>query len=1183
MLLFPAQRFAMLSHEVSQKKNAAPVSISYLQALLRANPDDRNLRLNLAGQLAQAGKVHKAQLVLKPLSGSNNKEVMWLRLELAWPDFHVAKPGTPARKRRRDFLGVLLRAVEGESNISVPHLETLAQRWLAIGKPAHAAHVYQRLARVDSVRAYHWYSKAAHWWLAANNPERASTAWQAVLAATNDPAKPPKAALDALQTVRQSSNVSGLSLASRFIHANPNDPAFLNIGIKIAMAQNHLKQARAWSAKYVELKPDDRSALERDTQIALALNQLDHALVNLKKLIAKKPDDTGLVARMAQVQLWNGQTKAALANYEKLAKSLHSDHYDTRVIKLAQDTHDTHAILAALDRIRNRHPLDSKHRKLLGDVLNSEGRPDRAIHLYRRWVNSGSAPRHVWVRLAKLEKQTGDLKRARRTWEHIAHKFGRALDETRARAHLLLDQWRTKEALAELESLPHKPAADNTQAADYWNTIGRLAWNLGQKIKARKAYRQLFLTQRINQTGYLRLARAAAETGHVNLAMRVAQSDWQTNGDTKMIIAMLGEAQRLHRPDLTKHLLAMAGQHRKRFAGSADYWQYVGDYAFTQRNFATARQAYLKALSITPGNAGVRSALLYTLAKSDHLKMLRHYLTAWESNGTSDPQLWQAFAMAYSRLGKTRRALPWYKRAVHAQPKNYLLILQYADALQHDHRFELALRMRHYALMKLRPELMHDLKAHGRLPRDETKREARILSAQAKMLGPDEAREWLADALKGRQGKRLSAVDMEMLFSYYLSRRQPAYARYWLLAAERRRLSTKDWQKMTIALSRNNQVKMQNLLTRMSSDSTIGVSDRINALRHLDFHAKALTTALNHSHPGVPSSASAEALPRYAAKLYRRMPQNYGTHVAMHRISNLDITSESLFLYLSSERWTTHFKLGTRQFNTTRSDFDLHGLADERYGSLAISRRERRGLTKLKLGALETNAKSIFQANLDQQWKITNRLEGTLFAHYNQPANETGQLRVLGIRDRFGGSFDYKFTARDSATMTAAYSNFYSREGHNKLGDGFILDSSLAHYLVNGKTHSLRIRAFANTEHNRLAARLPASLAARLPRKATVGNVVPRRYTFVGAGISFSRGTPDKKYPLVSSPRYKLKVDTGYALPGDQLGVSARFEIGTRVLGSDELSLSLGVDETGSKTRQNSYSAEIEYRYFLGR
>ena len=134
-----------------------------------------------------------------------------------------------------------------------------------------------------------------------------------------------------------------------------------------------------------------------------------------------------------------------------------------------------------------------------------------------------------------------------------------------------------------------------------------------------------------------------------------------------------------------------------------------------------------------------------------------------------------------------------------------------------------------------------------------------------------------------------------------------------------------------------------------------------------------------------------------------------------------------------------------------------------------------------------------------------------------------------------------------------------------------------------GPTHQVQVRGFANTQQNFLEDDLPSDMAARLPAGTELDDVVPTRYTFVGAGVSFARGIPGEEYPVVASPRYRFDLDAGYVMPDNDFGIGANFAIGTRILGSDELSLNFGVDQTGSNTQDNSYSGSIKYQYFLGR
>jgi predicted Zn-dependent protease len=1183
VLLFPARRFLSLSHGDSESEKPSSVSITYLEALLEANPDDDQLRLNLARQLAAAGNIPKALEVMAPLSDSTDANARWLYHQISWQAFNALEADDPRRAAQRGELLAQMNAIEQNQELTSTQLEMLAGRWLELGEPARAAGLYERLAVENPDRAYEWYGEAGRWWLAADAPQRAAAAWQSAFKVADDESRRRDAALAALDAAQQTSDGSSLRMAGEFIDAYPNDPTFLDIGIEMALANNRLAQAQVWSRRYVELRPDDEQGLERDAQIALARNQLDEALAGLKRLVERNPNNESLRAQLAQVQVWAGQPAAALANYKILARQSSSDEYDNQIIDIATDLNDTSAVLAALNRIQSRHPLNTSQRRLLVDVLNSEGDPDRAISMLSNWVRSGSVDRDLWVRLATLQELNGDVTGALGTWNDIASRFGRSVEESQARGRLLTRAWQLDEALAVMTSLPDKPGTANEQQIFYWETVGELAWNQNKPAIARDAYYQLYLGRKLEPNGYLRLVETAVATGRMDMAMEVARTDWRENQHADIIVAMLGAAQREQRPDLTRELIAMAETRPNLFAQSADYWQLYGDYQFEQRHLDRARIAYLKSLSLSPDDAGVRSALLYTLAEGGYTEELARYVNAWSDDAKNDARQWPVFAMAYSRLGQTRMALPWFDRAVQRDPDNYLLVLDYADALERGRRFDSARRMRQYALTELRPRLMAHLQAQGKLTRQQREQDGRILSVQATMLGADEGRAWLRRALDGRSGSELTPTDVEMLFGYYLSQEEPAYSRYWLLQAHRRRLATEDWQELAVALQANDQVAMQRILDGSRPDGDIGIADRITALRQLDYRARALVLALEHERPNEPYVTGIDIVPRYAAELYREMPQNFGTELIVRSISDLDVTSESVFLRLSGEKLSTRIELGSRQLSADDDFVDMTGLDDERFANVVLNWRERRGMTTVRVGAVSTDAKDIAQFGLRQDWQLTSNVGAAVFLDINTLADETGQLRALGVRDDLGVGFEWVLNPRDSFSFTARYSQFHSREDRNDLGDGYGVEASFAHSLMVGPTHQVQARVFANTEQNFLEDDLPDDMAARLPAGTNLDDVVPTRYTFIGAGLSFARGIPGEEYPVVASPRYRLDIDTGYVLPDNDFGISANFAIGSRILGSDELSLNFGVDQTGSQTQDNSYSGSIKYQYFLGR
>ena len=192
---------------------------------------------------------------------------------------------------------------------------------------------------------------------------------------------------------------------------------------------------------------------------------------------------------------------------------------------------------------------------------------------------------------------------------------------------------------------------------------------------------------------------------------------------------------------------------------------------------------------------------------------------------------------------------------------------------------------------------------------------------------------------------------------------------------------------------------------------------------------------------------------------------------------------------------------------------------------------------------------------------------------------KVGAINTGFAYNGYGYFGSYGITQVDLTTMEVINKKKIPGAGlyASSLGDGYGLEASFAHSLMVGPTHQVQARIFADTSQNFLEDDLPSDMAARLPAGTNLNDVVPTRHTFLGAGLSFARGIPGEEYPLVASPRYQLNIDTGYVLPDNEFGISANFAIGSRVFGSDELSLNFGVDEFG----ESASAGELYERFSL--
>lgn len=1158
ILLFPGQDY-FTGLGVKLGETSTDVSIAYLQKRLREDPDNVVMRLDLVRELMKAGLYEQARRILAPVAGSDDPDVRWVRLELTWRRYVAMAPGSEARAERREAVESQLEALP-LSELSDSQLEAAARLWLALERPGQASLVYERLAVREGRSPERRY--LGEWWL-------------------NDPREQVrrKAALDALKTARQSTEVDAVAMARRLLAHDPEYAALLDLAIEIAWSQGDLKTAMEWADRYAGLRPDDRAAAERKVKIELQAGRPEKAAATLRDLLRRYPDATAQRETLARVLEWTGKPQQALAQWRRLARRSGAARHDREVIRLALMVDDREAAVAALDRLRRRTGLSPEQRRLLTTYLDQQGEPRKAIERLRRWLASGSGDVALWRYLARLQESTGDIEGALATWKRYAARNGRGLEETLERARLNGRLWRPGAALSVLESLPRRPEPGSDPRADeYWRLLGDYAWHVQRHEIARQAYAELHRAGSLDAERYQRLIVAALRTGETELAMEAAAAGWREYHDPALLEAAL---RGVGDPERRQALFDLAGEAPDEVARRGAYWHLYGDYQYQRGNLKKAYEAYRKALAIDSGSSWLRASFLFLLAESGRHGELERYLAKWRDTARDDGILWGAYAAAYSALDRPRRALPWYRRATAARPGDYLLQLDYADALERLHRFDEAFRVRRHALTELRPRLLARLKEGTPRTEAERKRHARVVESQFPLLDGSANRAWLARVLADRGSSNLDAADTELLLSWHLSSEAPAYARYWHLQAQMRRLRTPAWQRMAVALAANDQPAVDRLLRRESAD--LSVADRVTALRRLDRREAAQTLALDNLRSGLRWTPGAGTLRLAAAELYREMPQRAGLRSSARELGGIAVYDGRSFYEHSHERWGVAVEAGFTRVGNGDVRVVLDGLDETTHAGLALTHRQRRGRTRLELRRIEDDAADHLYAGLSQDYRLTRDMEIGLFAETESFSRDTGLLRAFAVQDRAGMSLGWAFTARDSLSLSADYHDYETREEGGDLGDGYTVEAAISRAVTTGPTYAVDLRLIGQTTRNTPAGALPADLVSRMPAGTIPADLVPEEFSFVGAGFGLYRGMPDQPYPLTASPRYFLDVNAGYSRPEGDFSISASAGIGMRVLGGDELSLTLGIDQEGTAAASRSSRVMLGYQYFFGR
>lgn len=163
------------------------VTFSYMQAWLKAKPNDDELRLLMARELIMLGRFQEAENQLVLIAGHghfHDGDVGWLRL---LKDFHRLMALPP-----RDRVGTMLEYETVERLNAVdwgaltrPQREEYADMALALNQSEMAAMAYSRIA-VQSDTPAQWHEQAAAVHLAHGNYQAAATSYLRAMDARGD-------------------------------------------------------------------------------------------------------------------------------------------------------------------------------------------------------------------------------------------------------------------------------------------------------------------------------------------------------------------------------------------------------------------------------------------------------------------------------------------------------------------------------------------------------------------------------------------------------------------------------------------------------------------------------------------------------------------------------------------------------------------------------------------------------------------------------------------------------------------------------------------------------------------------------------------------------------------------------------------------------------------------------------
>lgn len=253
-LAFPREK---LEARLLAGRNVDSLTIAYLEAWLRADPDNTEVLAELTNEYLKGQRMADAQRTLERLARSTDpgaqQMALAIRLSIAEQRVYVLAPTDPARPARiAEFDALLHEAVHRKW--SNDQLVTLAQQARALNDGVLATQFYEQLVASDPAHANRWRVADAEVQLGAGHYQQAADAWFAAQADAPTLGERRTLFIAGLHAL-QSGNLlpQALDAANRHIGDLADDPETLRFLTRLAMAAGRPDVAEGYVKRLLKI------------------------------------------------------------------------------------------------------------------------------------------------------------------------------------------------------------------------------------------------------------------------------------------------------------------------------------------------------------------------------------------------------------------------------------------------------------------------------------------------------------------------------------------------------------------------------------------------------------------------------------------------------------------------------------------------------------------------------------------------------------------------------------------------------------------------------------------------------------------------------------------------------------------------------------------------------------------
>lgn len=655
-VLFPRQA---AFDDLRYLENPDAVSIAYLETLLKSDPDNTPLRINLGRMQRQAGQLGNAREMLAPLLDDAQvpSRAMETYLEILVDQYHAATSDKARETVRQELWRALSRLLA--SDYPLERILALAERPLPLLDRQRQLAIREDLfARASGANRLTLAAELARQYEALGQPARAVTTLESVLGQVPESRR--DSFVSNLIRLELAAGRAGRALAL-FRDRLPPGPMTsdqLREGIRLAKLAGADELSRRWLGALARAEPDDLDVQRQWLAAQLGSGNIEGALDTLRTMLRQPsrltPQDKTLAA---QVLEWNGRPREALDYWRDVYRTRDSDQAFRRATALARELFLWEQLVAILENARERGRLDPEGYRQLADGLVKLGRLDEAETRLREAIARYRSDQPLRERLLTL------LINRRKLPEAISLIESTANLSPQERIALARLYWRTREPERAFELL-RTIEPDDPELQEQAETMRlQLATILGHTDFLQSEYRRLasLPSEQIGPDQQEQLLNLAVMFNDYPEALRLARKRFDATGAIRYLAAMAEYQFALE----DWHGLAATLERWQQAPGAADnprFWT-LRALLYQQRGQEdAAASAYQTAARLAPENTDVLISWGWFLAgHPDRQPGALPELLARLSASPS-PDAYGLLAWGYQALGDPARALAWLGR-----------------------------------------------------------------------------------------------------------------------------------------------------------------------------------------------------------------------------------------------------------------------------------------------------------------------------------------------------------------------------------------------------------------------------------------------------------------------------------------------------------------------------------------